>query len=130
MNGNVGRGQLTTNFHIDEFKCNDGTSVPCEYILNVLQLAQNLQVLRDFIKKPITINSGYRTPSYNRGVGGKDKSRHLTGEAADIVVGGLTPKQVARIIEQFILEGKMSEGGLGVYPSFVHYDVRGYKARW
>jgi len=24
----------------------------------------------------------------------------------------------------------MKQGGLGLYDSFVHYDVRGVKARW
>ena len=31
---------------------------------------------------------------------------------------------------QLIKEGKMKEGGIGIYSTFVHYDVRGWKARW
>ncbi len=50
--------------------------------------------------------------------------------AADIKVSGMTPKEVALVIEGLIEQGKMKQGGIGIYPSWVHYDVRGTKARW
>jgi uncharacterized protein YcbK (DUF882 family) len=50
--------------------------------------------------------------------------------AADIQVSKMTPEQVAKAIELLIAEGKMKEGGLGIYRTWVHYDVRGNKARW
>jgi hypothetical protein len=34
------------------------------------------------------------------------------------------------IIENLIAQGKIIEGGVGIYPTFVHYDIRGTKARW
>ena len=43
-----------------------------------------LQPLRDKVSKPITINSGYRSPAVNARVKGADKSAHLYGRAADI----------------------------------------------
>lgn len=122
--------QLTENFNINEFACKDGTPVPDELECNVIVLAQNLQVLRDYLGEPIRLNSGYRTPTYNKKVGGRPASQHLKAKAADITAKSKTPKQLAAIIEKLIAERKMKQGGIGVYPGFTHYDVRGIKARW
>ena len=126
--------QLTKNFHLSEFACHDSnqTPVPDEYLDNVKLLAKNLQVLRDFIDQPIDLNSAYRTPEHNARVGGGKASQHLLAKAGDINCNELswTPRQIAKIIESLIELGLMSEGGIGIYPSFVHYDVRGEKARW
>ena len=122
--------KLTKNFALEEFACNDGRPVPDQYIPNVKELAYNLQVLRDYLGEPIRINSAYRHPAYNKKVGGKPASQHLTASAADIVAKSKTPKQLAAIIEKLIFAGKMKQGGLGLYPGFVHYDIRGKKARW
>jgi len=122
--------QLATNFSLSEFVCKDGTPVPADFMDNVRVLAKNLQVLRDHIGEPIHVNSGYRSPDYNKKVGGKKNSYHLKAMAADITCKSKTPKQLAAIIEKLIAEKKMKQGGLGIYPGFVHYDVRGYKARW
>lgn len=122
--------QLTTNFNLSEFNCHDGTPVPEEYMDNVRLLAKNLQVLRDEIGEPIRVNSGYRTPEYNKRIGGASKSQHKLAKAADIVAKSYSPKQLAKIIERLIAAGKMKQGGLGIYPGFVHYDVRTKKARW
>jgi uncharacterized protein YcbK (DUF882 family) len=126
----VDEGQLTANFNIIEFQCHDGTEVPDVYRNNVLKLAKNLQVLREYTNKRITITSGYRTPSHNRSVGGKPQSKHLLAQAADIKIEGMTPQEVYNTIEQLIGTGIMSEGGLGSYKNFTHYDVRGVRARW
>ncbi len=122
--------KLTANFTLREFECNDGTTVPEKYISNVNKLAYNLQVLRDELKKPIHINSGYRHPAYNKRIGGAKFSQHLTASASDITVRDITPKKLARTILKLIKQGKMNEGGVGLYNGFVHYDVRGKKARW
>lgn len=121
---------LTKNFDLSEFACRDGTKVPAEYLANVQELANNLQVLRDYLGEPIHINSSYRHPAYNKKIGGKPKSKHLTASAADITVKSKTPKQLNAIIEKLIAAGKMKQGGIGVYPGFLHYDIRGFKARW
>lgn len=123
--------QLTKNFNLAEFHCKDGTPVPEKYIKNVQQVANNLQTLRDYIGEPVWVSgSGYRTAKHNKAVGGAPQSQHLTASAADISVKNKTPKQVAKIIEKLIKEGKMQQGGIGVYAGFVHYDIRGEAARW
>lgn len=121
---------LTTNFNLAEFACKDGTPVPADLIPNVELLAKNLQVLRDHLGEPIHINSGYRSPAHNAKVGGKKNSYHMKAMAADITCKSKTPKQLAAIIEKLIAAKKMKQGGLGIYPGFVHYDVRGSRARW
>ena len=78
--------QLTKNFTLREFECNDGTSVPKKYIDNVKKLAKNLQVLRDELKKPIHINSSYRHEYYNNKIGGAKYSQHLTASASGIIL--------------------------------------------
>ena len=122
--------RLTKNFILDEFQSNDGSIMPNEVLENIKKLAENLQVLRDYVNKPIKVNSGYRSPDWNRKVGGVPKSQHILGKASDIVIKGMKPSEVASIIESLIASGKMKQGGIGIYPNFVHYDIRGNKARW
>lgn len=123
-------GQLSANFHIREFKCKDGTKVPIELEANVKLLAEQLQALRDHIGIPIHLNSAYRTEAYNASIGGSPKSQHKLAKAADMVTQKYSPKQLANIIKKLIKEGKMMQGGVGLYLSFVHYDIRGTEARW
>ncbi len=121
---------LTKNFSLAEFKCKDGSEVPAKYLANVTKLAKNLQVLRDYVKKPIVLNSAYRTTNYNRSIGGAVQSQHLTASAGDIRIAGMTSKEVHATILKLIAEGKMHNGGLGLYSTFVHYDVRPTPSRW
>lgn len=121
---------LTPDFTLSEFNCNDGTKIPQKYMANVKELANNLQVLRDELNQPIHVNSAYRHPEYNKRIGGAKFSQHLTASASDIVVRDMTPKKVAKTILKLIKQGKIKEGGVGLYNGFVHYDIRGKKARW
>lgn len=122
--------KLTKNFSLFEFACKDGTPVPEDKIPVVQELANHLQALRDDIGEAIHINSAYRTIAYNKKIGGAKDSQHPKCTAADITAKSFTPKQLAARIEKLIKEGKMKQGGLGIYPGFVHYDIRNVKARW
>lgn len=122
--------KLTENFSLQEFNCKDGSDIPNNILPNIIELAKNLQVLRNYINKPITINSGYRSPRYNAKIGGVKNSQHVKGKAADIVVKGMTPREVALVLEGLIESGKIKQGGIGIYSNFTHYDIRGIKARW
>jgi uncharacterized protein YcbK (DUF882 family) len=122
--------KLTNNFTLQEFNSKCGKDIPNNVLPNILQLAKNLQVLRNAVGKSITITSGYRSPQHNKKIGGAKDSQHVKGLAADIKVSGMTPKEVALVIEGLIESGKMKQGGIGIYPSWVHYDIRGTKARW
>lgn len=122
--------QITKNFHYLEFSSKDGAKLPKELEKNLIELVQNLQVLREYVGKKITINSGYRSPEHNKNIGGAKESFHVRAMAADIVVEGHTPKQIKEIIQHLILTGRMKEGGIGLYNTFLHYDIRGSRARW
>lgn len=118
---------LTRNFSLEEFRCKDGT---IDHEDQLLILAVQLQALRDHIGVPIIINSGYRSPEYNIKIGGAKNSFHVKGMAADIRTKYHTPRQLYAIIESLIKSGQMKQGGLSPYNTFVHYDHRGYEARW
>lgn len=129
-------GQLSPHFHLAEFACKDGHCVPDELLPNLRRLVAELEKLRVAIGRPIVIMSGYRTPAWNAGRG-VDHSRHLTAEAADIRVASMSPTQVGVVVEDMIRVGALAEGGVGLYlPNarrrlgWVHYDVRGTRARW
>jgi uncharacterized protein YcbK (DUF882 family) len=121
---------LSRNFQLSEFASKCGRPTPLKVVERLRVLAQNLQVLRDEVKRPIRINSGYRSPQHNQAIKGAPKSRHVVGDAADIVVTGMTPNEVSATIERLISEGKMMQGGLKAYATFCHYDCRGVRARW
>ena len=122
--------KLTKDFNRSEFDCNDGSLMPKEVLLNIQKLANQLQVLRDCLGVPITVNSGYRSTSYNKKIGGTLNSQHILGKAADITAKGYTPAQVNARIEQLINSGDMLQGGLGSYNKFSHYDIRKTRVRW
>ena len=77
----------------------------------VLLCTEVLQPIRDHFGA-VHISSGYRDPVLNAHIGGSRRSQHMRGEAADIVVAGVTPIEVCRWIEasrirfdQLIYEG-------------------------
>lgn len=124
---------MTKNFTKEEFDCNCNCGVcemPINVYHNIIKVANQLQVLRNELKKPIHINSGWRSVEYNESIGGVKSSQHILGKAADISVKGLSPLEVYKTIERLIKNGDMLQGGLGLYDSFVHYDIRGTRARW
>lgn len=114
--------KLSKDFRVREFRCKNGADV----IFVDTALVEILQKIRDHFGAPITINSAYRTPEYNKKVGGSTYSQHQYGKAADIVVKGVKPAEVAAYAEQLM----PSYGGVGRYATFVHVDVRDEKSRW
>ncbi len=121
---------LTENFELEEFTNNFEGELSTTQMENVKKLADNLQKLRSYTGKLVMVTSGVRSIEHNQEVGGVPNSRHLYGQAADIKVEGMTTEQVANAIEQLIASNVMVQGGLGIYDTWVHYDVRGTKARW
>ena len=113
---------LSKNFQRHEFACKCG----CGFDTVDAELLFVLQDARDFFKRPITINSAARCPVWNAMVGGKPKSQHLFGKAADITIHRVLIKE---IYEYF--DDKYPDAfGIGLYPSFVHIDVRRGPKRW
>lgn len=117
-----GSQKLSTNFKVKEFACKDGS----DPIFISAELVEILQAIRTHFGKAVNITSAYRTAAHNKSVGGAAYSQHLYGTAADIKVTGVKPKVVAAYAET-LLQGR---GGIGIYASFVHVDVRETKSRW
>ncbi|GGI94192.1 D-Ala-D-Ala carboxypeptidase family metallohydrolase [Streptomyces brasiliensis] len=116
----------TAHFEWSEFYSHDGSGFSggkvgsAEVKENVRRLMYKLEAVR---KKsgdsPITINSGFRSTSYNASVGGASNSMHVYGDAADIVVSGHTTLQVYKIAET------CGFSGLEAYThSWQHVDSR------
>lgn len=117
-----GEKRLSNNFRVREFACKDGS----RQVLIDPALVDVLQQVRDHFGAAVNINSGYRTPDYNRKIKGADNSQHCYGTAADITVRGVQPVDVYRYLDILFPE----ELGLGKYSTFTHVDVRAGKARW
>lgn len=121
---------ITPHFRVEELACPLNGAPPEELYENLERLCMQLEVLREHLGAPITVISGYRSPEFNTKIGGARRSQHMQATASDIKVKGVEPRAVHRAILRLIKEGRMEQGGLGLYETFVHYDVRGHKARW
>jgi uncharacterized protein YcbK (DUF882 family) len=115
---------LSSHFRLREFlHAGAIESLTPEIHLNLLRLAAALEKIRaQFANHAIHINSGYRTLSHNRTVGGTSNSQHLYGLAADITIDGHMPQDVQKKLENW-------PGGLGSYDTWTHVDL-GPKRRW
>lgn len=118
-----GNLKLSDNFRVREFACNDGS----DEVLIADELVDVLQEIRNHFGEAVNITSGYRTSSYNTKVGGAPRSQHVQGTAADIILSGeVDPREVAQFAE-FLMP---DHGGIGVYQTFTHVDVRAVRSRW
>lgn len=117
-----GNQNITEHFKVSEFACHDGS----DYIPIDIDLAYKLELIRQHFGKPITITSAYRTPAYNRKIGGASNSYHTKGKAFDIVVKGVEPYDVAHYAQGLWIMG------IGCYydSGFVHIDGRGFPTYW
>lgn len=106
---------ISPNFKVKEFKCKDGSD---EILLDSSFIKLKLQAIRDHFGKPVTINSAYRTVSYNKKVGGATNSYHTKGRAFDIVVKDVPLNDVCSYAASIGVKGIIR------YNTFVHIDSR------
>lgn len=121
-----GNKQLSKNFKVREMACKCSR---CSTVLVDDELVEIIQKIRDHFGASVNINSGYRCKPHNAKVGGKSNSRHMQGKAADIVVEGVKPREVAKYAESIGVRG------IGLYETdkdghFVHVDTRTPGAYW
>ena len=103
--------QLSKNFSLAELTISQEASrsglknAPShDQTLSLIALCQNvLQPLRDRIRKPIVITSGFRSVSVNRRIGGSQSSQHCKGQAADFIVPGLELRNIMQLIQSMEL---------------------------
>jgi len=98
---------------------------------DILPTLKVLDALREQMGAPIRLLSTYRSPAYNRSVGGESQSFHMQFKAIDFTCDKGTPEQWADALKLMRKE-KVFSGGIGIYPrnGFVHVDTRGYTADW
>lgn len=91
------------------------------YLENILKQALRLDVykIKLFGGRAVTVTSGLRSKKYNddlkkRGYNPSKTSKHMTGEALDFVVKGLTPLQVYTLLDE------VHDGELEKAPTWTH----------
>ena len=118
---------ISRSFFASEFDCPcDNPSCQTTWIDD--ELISNLQLLRD-VCGPIRVHSGFRCALHNSQISGSaDKSRHLTGQGADI----RCPKMsITKLLDACKKIDGFRDSGIGSYKSHVHVDVgRTRPARW
>lgn len=116
-----GENRITEHFKLKEFACKNS-----EAVIVSEKLCYVLEAIRTHFGKPVVVTSGYRTPEYNAKVGGAAKSRHMLGIAADIQISGVKPADVATYARTLM----PTYGGIGIYSTFTHIDIRSDIANW
>ncbi len=78
-----------------------------------------LQALREKLGVPLTGPSAYRSPAYNRRIGGAKQSMHLQGAAFDISMANHDPESFEAAARA------VGFTGFGFYPrqNFMHVDI-------
>jgi uncharacterized protein YcbK (DUF882 family) len=95
-----------------------------------VELARLFEIIRSRCGHvPIVVNSAFRTPEYNRKIGGARNSQHVQGRALDLrPPAGWTTDRFYRLIralaDELFVHGEDLIGGIGQYPNFVHVDTR------
>ena len=120
---NQGAHQVSEHFKVQEFAQKD---YKCDRILIESELVEVLEDVRTHFKKPVIITSGYRTPEYNKKIGGVKNSQHTKGTAADVKVKMIPASKV----QNYLSQKYPNKYGIGRYNNFTHIDVRKKKARW
>jgi uncharacterized protein YcbK (DUF882 family) len=94
----------------------------------LILICECLQPIRNYIDKPMNIYSGYRSPRLNGHplIQGKDNSQHITGQAVDFTIKGMTPKQ---IIEKVKASGVEYDQLINEHNIWVHISYNKGKNR-
>ena len=120
-------GDLSKNFDRSEFAC-QGKDCCCHSAPIHPDLVAGLQLMRIMSGVPLSVTSGFRCVKHNSSIGGTENSLHTFGMAADVKCDVLTIEQLAEYAKNI---GVFRYGGIGLYCSWIHIDVRQTgKARW
>jgi len=117
--------KLTENFAYEEFWSGSKSGIkikpPEELFPRIQQLAQELQKVRDIIKRPIIVTSGWRTPEWNSEVGGVENSYHIQGLAVDSRAVGMLIVDYGFYLARYT---NFKGFGINVAKNFIHSDFR------
>lgn len=108
-----------------ELACHDGTPYPAVYTDRALALGREFEAIRKRCGDvPIVVLSGYRTPEWNRKIGGARYSQHVEGRALDLrPPTGMPVAAFHALILKWARELSQIRG-LGRYATFAHIDIR------
>ena len=109
---NFGAGEFTSYF-ARERKGVKNSLPPRRIWNNIVPALRIVDELRDSFGKSCTILSSYRSPDYNKAVGGASSSQHLEFTALDIAFDGISPQRVYDRLLEWRKAGKFT-GGLGI----------------
>lgn len=149
----VDNPQLTKRFKLSDFKSKlPPTEIPPEIYdpinpngkptgfpvrANLKIAASQVEIILDTIEKalgkPINVRiiSGWRSIEHNARTGANDPfGNHAQGKAIDFSVKELSIAELAAVVDILRSNGGIIRGGLGIYKSFIHYDIRGENANW
>lgn len=126
---------LAPNFSLWELSNTSGDARKPVYLFSAKTdlHVKALQAMRDNIKRPIDVNSGYRQSDYNKKIGGDRNSAHLLGLATDIKpLQGLEAVDVIKAWRAALAASGINQGAINVYDSYYHLesfsqDLYGYK---
>lgn len=124
------KDKISPHFYMNEVACRDrNRTLPTGAALaSAERVAELMERIRQFFGNlPITVNSWYRTPEYNKQVGGAKNSQHVLGRAVDFTVQGIRPAEVQKRLAAVVKE--LGIGGLGCYATFTHVDI-GKRRTW
>ena len=116
--------KLSDDFTVREFACHDGSDT----VWVDAALVKYIQRIRNWAGVPIIISSGYRTPAYNKKIGGAPNSYHTRGQAADIYARDRKKSisEIARFAQAIGVRGiEKNEDA-----NYVHIDIRQKKYYW
>lgn len=118
--------QITEHFSLAELTVTNKpikNEAPASVMPNIRRTALLLEECRKVLGLPIKVNSGYRNRAVNAAVWGsiEPPSAHLDGRAADIVVPGLTARQVA---EKLVASKVQFDKLILEWNAWVHIQVR------
>jgi len=130
------RHRLSKHFVVEEFDCKDGTKVAKRDYNGLEYLCRQFlePMRREF--GACSVHSGFRTRSHNANVGGEKNSFHIytihdgNDQAADVSFAKGTPKQWAAKANAIRRKKRNGRGGIGIYRTFVHLDIRDFAANW
>jgi len=93
---------------------------PAEVVNALRDTAARMDQVRDLLKGPIQVLSGYRSPQLNTAIGGSTHSAHMTGRAVDFVCRSYgTPLQICqKIVSAGVKFDQLIQEGTWVHISF------------
>ena len=116
MEKKIGFELKLTYFKVNEF---NQPNLPESWRKMDLNLLMLLDKMRHRAGVPFKINSAYRSPEYNKKIGGVSNSAHCLGKAVDIAA---KDSKTRYLIIEAAIHYKIQR--IGISKSFIHLDIK------